>query len=304
MSKKDLKPKLEYRGLLDHMESKGINFIETSRKDAQHFLETRNYYFKVTSYRSNFSKINGQYVDLDFAYLQDLAAIDAGLRRYLTDITLAVEHGLKVKILDLITKNKLEDGYSIIQEFRKSNPRSYGRTLSYLMSNRYASDLYKKHHSEPSAWVFLEVATFGDLSQFIEFYNDKYPNRMLKRIVSNLKFAKNIRNASAHSNPIIVNLFSPREFIAQPTQAITSEAYNMDIDNKLIHDMKIHDLVSLFYLNKILTSDEAREHVHNHGINDVIDRFNKHSDYYKTVPSVILFRDALNKMIDFQLEHK
>lgn len=302
MSKKDEKPKLEYLELLDHMESKGISFNKTNRVDAEKFLESRNYYFKVTSYRTNFSKINGKYVDLDFAYLQDLAAIDANLRRFLTDITLAVEHGLKVKLLDLITKNKSEDGYSIVQEFRHSHPKSYSRTLSYLKNNQYASDLYKKHHAEPSIWVFLEVATFGDLSQFIEFYNEKYPNKTLRKIVSNLKFAKNIRNAAAHSNPIIVNLFSPREFIPNPTQTIISEAQLMKIDIKLINDMKIHDLVALFYLNKLLNSAASRKYVHNHGITKVIERFNKHTHYYTTTPSIALFRDALNKMIDFQLQ--
>lgn len=303
MSKKDKKPKLEYLQLLDHMESKGINFIKTTRIEAEKFLESKNYYFKVTSYRTNFSKVNGKYVDLDFAYLQDLAAIDAGLRRYLTDITLAVEHGLKVKLLDLITKNTLEDGYSIVQEFRKSRPKSYGRTLFYLKNNQYASDLYKKHHSEPSAWVFLEVATFGDLSQFIEFYNEKHPNRALRKIVANLKFAKNIRIAAAHSNPIIVNLFSPNEFIPTPTQAITSEAQLMGIDIRLITDMKIHDLTALFYLNKMLNSTEARTHIYYQEIDNIIDRFNRHIEYYKAVPSITLFRDSLKKMIDFQLKN-
>ena len=304
MSKKDEKPKLTYLSLLNHMESKGITFNKGSRINAEKFLENKNYYFKVTSYRTNFSKINGKYVNLDFTYLQDLAAIDANLRRFLTDITLAVEHGLKVKLLDLITKNKSEDGYSIVQEFRRSNPKSYSRTLSYLKNNRYASDLYKKHHAEPPVWVFLEVSTFGDLSQFIEFYNKKHPNKTLRKIVANLKFAKNIRNAAAHSNPIIVNLFSPNEFIPKPTQVIISEAHLMKIDNKLITDMKIHDLIALFYLNKLLNSAESRKHVYKKGINDVINRFNKHADYYKTVPSIALFRDSLQKMIDFQLENQ
>lgn len=153
-----------------------------------------------------------------------MAAIDASLRRCLTDITLAVEHGLKVKILDLVTKNDDEDGYTIVQEFRKKNPKSYGRVLSYLKANKYSQDLYKKHHNEPAIWVFLEVAPFGDLSQFIEFYASKYPNKTLRTITANMKFAKNIRNAAAHSNPILVNLFTPKEFIARPTQTVVSEA--------------------------------------------------------------------------------
>jgi abortive infection bacteriophage resistance protein len=148
--KYDLKPKLSYLALIDSMKQRGITFEITSENEAEAFMESNNYYFKLAAFRKNFPKNNGKYINLDFAYLQDLAAIDACIRRYLSDMSLAVEHGLKVKILDLITKNTNEDGYAIVQEFRRKNPRSYGRVLSYLRSNRYSHDLYKKHHVEPA----------------------------------------------------------------------------------------------------------------------------------------------------------
>lgn len=300
MSKKAEKPKESYLELIASMKRRGITFNITSEKAAEAFMESNNYYFKLASYRKNFPKINGKYINLDFAYLQDIAAIDASLRRFLSDITLAVEHGLKVKILDLITKNAAEDGYSIVQEFRTNNPKSYGRVLSYLRANRYSHDLYAKHHNEPAIWVFLEVAPFGDLSQFIEFYFNKYPTKALKTIVANMKFAKNIRNAAAHSNPILVNLFTPKEFLPHPTQAIISEASLMNIDNSLLNDIKIHDLIALFYLNKLLTSPAAREHFHNHGM-PVIERFNRHPEYYQTIASINQFKEILGNIIDYQV---
>jgi len=300
MSKKTEKPKESYLELIASMKRRGITFKVTSEEAAESFMESNNYYFKLASYRKNFPKINGKYINLDFAYLQDIAAIDASLRRFLSDITLAVEHGLKVKILDLITKNYAEDGYSIVQEFRSNNPKSYGRVLSYLSANRYSHDLYTKHHKEPAIWVFLEVAPFGDLSQFIEFYFNKYPTKVLKTIVANMKFAKNIRNAAAHSNPILVNLFTPKEFLPHPTQTIISEASLMNIDNSLLNDMKIHDLIALFYLNKLLTSNAAREHFHNHGMK-VIERFNRHPEYYQTIASINQFKEILGNIIDYQV---
>jgi abortive infection bacteriophage resistance protein len=300
MSKRDEKPKKSYLELITSMKNRGIAFDITSEEVAESFMESNNYYFKLASYRKNFPKINGKYTNLDFAYLQDLAAIDASLRRFLSDITLAVEHGLKVKILDLITKNVEEDGYSIIQEFRRAKPKSYGRVLSYLQANKYSHDLYSKHHSEPAVWVFLEVAPFGDLSQFIEFYFTKYPSRTLSTIVANMKFAKNIRNAAAHSNPILVNLFTPQEFLPNPTQAVVSEASLMNVDNLMLTDMKIHDLVALFYLNKKLTSNAARKHFHEHGIR-VIKRFDRHSEYYQTIASVKQFKKILANIIDYQV---
>ncbi|WP_152551072.1 Abi family protein [Secundilactobacillus oryzae] len=302
MSKAEDKPKQRYLELISSMKGRGISFNTTSEVEAEAFMESNNYYFKLASYRKNFPQTDGQYINLDFAYLQDMAAIDASLRRCLTDITLAVEHGLKVKILDLVTKNDDEDGYTIVQEFRKKNPKSYGRVLSYLKANKYSQDLYKKHHNEPAIWVFLEVAPFGDLSQFIEFYASKYPNKTLRTITANMKFAKNIRNAAAHSNPILVNLFTPKEFIARPTQTVVSEAQLMGIDNSLMHDMKIHDLVALFYLNKILTSDVARQHFYNHG-KRVMNRLNRHADYYQAVASINQFKATLNNIIDYQISN-
>lgn len=300
MSQKDNKPKQTYLELIESMKARGIRFEITSEQDAESFMESKNYYFKVASYRKNFPKNDGMYIDLDFAYLQDMAAIDASLRRYLSDVTLAVEHGLKVKILDLITKNKKEDGYLIVQEFRKEKPKSYGRVLSYLKSNQYSQALYKKHYKEPSIWVFLEVSPFGDLSQFVEFYYHKYPSKNLKTIISNMKFAKNIRNAAAHSNPILVNLFTPEEFLAKPTQAVVSEARLMDIDPILLTDMKVHDLVALFYLNKILTSNAARKHFYESG-RKVITRLSRHPGYYSSAVSIELFKKIFSNIIDYQL---
>lgn len=295
------KQKLTELELIKNMRDKrGIKFNLTTEKEAEIFMKSANYYFKVGSYRKNFSKTNGKYDNLDFAYLQDLAAIDVTLRRYLSNVALAVEHGLKVYILNLISNNFNEDGYTIVQEFRKIEPKSYGRTLSFLKSNTYLKGLYKKYRESPPVWVFIEVITFGDLSKFIEFYFSKYPNKTLKTIVSNLKFAKNIRNATAHSNPILINLFAKDNFLNRPTQSVVSEAHKMGIEKNFLSDIKIHDLTALFYLNKLLTTNIARKHFYEDGL-QVIHRFNKHLEYYESVSTINKFKVIFSKMIDYQI---
>ncbi len=60
-------------------------------------LDNVNYYFKLASYRVNFPKnYDKKYINLDFAYLTDLASIDMQLRDYLLDLSLDIEHGIKV----------------------------------------------------------------------------------------------------------------------------------------------------------------------------------------------------------------
>lgn len=101
--------------LIQHLKAKGITFNYMSTSEAQRMLDTTNYYFKLSSYRKNFVKSSqGRYINLDFAYLTDLAAIDAQLREYLLELTLDIEHGIKTFIITNVSNNPNEDGYSII----------------------------------------------------------------------------------------------------------------------------------------------------------------------------------------------
>lgn len=63
--------------------------------------------------------------------------------------------------------------------------------------------------------------------------------------------------------------------------------------------MKIADLSALFYLNKRLTSPVARKHTKSDGYK-LLERFEKHPDYYKPNNPINTFKKQLKKMIDFQ----
>jgi hypothetical protein len=89
-----MKDKFTYPEMIQHMHHKGITFEHTSSKEVRKILSNTNYYFKLTGYRRNFSKIDGKYVDLDFAYLLDIASIDCQLRIFLLEMSLNVEHAL------------------------------------------------------------------------------------------------------------------------------------------------------------------------------------------------------------------
>lgn len=42
--------------LIRHLKTKGITFNYMNTSEAQHMLDTTNYYFKLGSYRKNFAK--------------------------------------------------------------------------------------------------------------------------------------------------------------------------------------------------------------------------------------------------------
>ncbi|HBF75761.1 MAG TPA: DNA-binding protein [Lactobacillus sp.] len=284
--------------LIAHMKQKGIKFNITSENDARVMLEQKNYYFKLTSYRKNFPKIDNQYQNLDFAYLTDLASIDMQLREYLLDLSLDIEHGIKVKLMSLISNDPSEDGYSIVQDFKAKNGQSYEKTINYLKKNRYLHDLYEKHHAEPSIWVFFEVMTFGTLSIFVDFYLKRSHKKAVKRIHNYLKFTKNIRNACAHNNPLLVNLFSEREFLRHPSAPVSTASKEIGISSQYLNDLKVNDLVSLFYLHQTIQSPALGNHRVRQG-KRLINRFHRHSDWYADNVNITTFIKILTVLVDY-----
>ena len=72
----------------------------------------------------------------------------------------------------------------------------------------------------------------------------------------------------------------------------------MGIDRGYLQDSKINDLVALFVMTKSLNSKEAISHISQQATN-VLNRFDKHVDYYANVPSVQQFKKLFSKMIDY-----
>lgn len=293
------KPMMNSAQLVKHMKSKGIKFDIVSPKDAEFVLNNINYYFKVASYRVNFPKNqNGQYANLDFAYLTDLASIDMQLRDYLLDLSLDIEHGIKVMLLHQMSEDPHEDGYQIVQAFKDEFPKQFKGTLISFKNNRYEQDMYQKHHKNIPIWVFMEIITFGTLSQFVDFYYESHSFKRIKPVYNHLKFSKNIRNACAHNNPLLLNLFSEREFLPHPSGPVRSAAKAIGVPNNYLNDLKINDLVSTFYLHKIVQSHKMSEHRVRQGLR-LIERFHRHKEWYADNVKLNSFFSILHTMIDY-----
>ena len=105
--------------LVPHMKEENIKFEKSSEKDAIKYLSENNNYYNVTVYKNNFVKyqcgeFKGKYIDLDFAYLRDLAIIDYRTRLLLFKMIIDIEHYLKIRILNTIENIDEEDGYNIV----------------------------------------------------------------------------------------------------------------------------------------------------------------------------------------------
>ena len=147
--------------LISHMKIKGIKFDIAKEEDAKVFLQNNNYYMKLASYRANYDKqkSSDKYINLDFAYLQELSTIDMHLRYLILQMCLDVEHALKTRLLKDIEDNPEEDGYDIIRRFVTKYERSC-QNIQKHKSSEYCRELIEKYYPYFPAWVFVELISF------------------------------------------------------------------------------------------------------------------------------------------------
>lgn len=254
-----LKKELTYDEQIDYMEYKGIKFNLISKKDAKDMLMNRNYYFKLSVYRKLFKKgDNNKYIFLDFKHLIDLSSIDMGIRYFLLQMTLDVEHAAKVSLIHDLTQNSRVNDYLIVSQFKNKNKNFFQNIEKRFAHTKYMTDFHSKRQSQISYWVLIELLDMGGLVTFLNFYVNHvvYKTGAISTDVKNsqklLVYAKNIRNCTAHSNPFIYNIFDNK--IAARSQLV-SYANVIGIDSKTIRFDKVNDLVALFQLHKYLCSD-------------------------------------------------
>lgn len=209
-------------------EEKGITFNYMDTLEAEAHLGNKNNYLRTASYRKNYDKHEtgdhvGKYIQLDFAYLVELSKLDMYLRTYLLQMCIDVEHAIKVSIIADIEKNVAEDGYTIVNDFLAKNPDIVG-SISKKADSVFTGDLIQKYfrlcyvfdrkseyiHTETlksdcPVWVLVEVLAFKDFLRFAEYYTKCYPNR-LSLNYKLLNTVRNLRNACAHNNCILISL--------------------------------------------------------------------------------------------------
>lgn len=222
-----MKKLLSIEELIEHMKKKGITFNKVSEIEAKEFLQKNNYYMKLAAYRSNYEKCpkgsrrEGQYKNLDFGYLKELSTLDMYLRYIIIDMCLDIEHAIKVKLIDSITKNPLEDGYDIVKKFlAQDNGFRILKNIRSHKSGEYCKDLINKYYPYFPVWVFVELISFGDLLYFCSFYERTYGEKIVNNILMNT--IRDMRNAAAHSNCILNKMTEKID----PTKQVNSELSN------------------------------------------------------------------------------
>lgn len=296
-----MKQLLSTQNLIKHMKSKGITFNYDKELEVIDFLENHNYFFKLYAYRANYQKIKtgprkGQYICLDFAYLRELSVLDYHLRELILNMSLNIEHALKVMLIKDIEANPLEDGYHLVQVWDARSSRKVPGLKSELQKveaqsrTSYCQNLIRKNHGRPyPIWVVCELISFGTLCKLIKTYDQLYPGR-LPFDVNLLFHIRDIRNAAAHNNCLINDLTPARYAFNLSTQGteITRHVASISQISKRTRIQKlsnkpIYDFVTLLYLfPKIVHSSKILKKTRGALLDLFLYRMARHKRYFYT----------------------
>lgn len=288
-----LQPKLTFEEMIQHLIRKNVKFEYMNEEDATNFLKVNNYFFRLTSYRTNFTKdAVGKYINLDFAMLRDLSVIDSQLRRFVLNISLSVEHNLKTVLLEAITNDTNEDGYTIIKDFLSHSSLSINELWGHArrQENTLTYSMYQKYKTDPPVWVIFEIISFPHLVRFAEFYeqtNSKNLSRKVKKAIPYLKYVKYLRNGAAHNNPLIRDL-KGRDFFYSKEEEKLNDVRNFVrkvkgieprhykyLKNRTLH----HLMATLFVYDNLCTSVDAKRHTFKE-YEEFVDRCKKNKNIY------------------------
>lgn len=301
------KPMLNANGLINHLQNKGVKFSVMSDIDAESYLSQNNNFFKLTSYRKNYSKYTdgpnkGKYEHLDFAYLIELARIDVEVRFILLKMCLDIEHFLKVYLIkfveDMVAAGTGEDGYKIVNDYiaydnnqsvdikdgNRKKQVKLEEKLKQNIGNPYCGNLFKNYKDDMPIWALVEIISFGDLLDILDFchvvHSMELPvdRRCLDRV-------RQIRNATAHNN-CIINDFQPTNNTMNTPAFITkyliSAGIGQNMRKKKLSNLRINQIVHLFYAyDKIVNGNHTRSSRVKE-LQDLLEnRMTEHSEYFK-----------------------
>lgn len=301
--------------LISKMEKKNIAFELISKEEAVEYIRANNNYFKLSAYRKNYEKdANGNYIDLDFAMLKDLAIIDMRMRYVFVHMALDIEHFAKVKLLRALEEETSydEDGYAIVSGFldflsdsdntnNTHHRDNLEREIYNNFSNPYIGQIIQKHGRDFPVWAFVEVITLGDFIRFYKYCAVTLWSRELSEDYYLLLTVKELRNAAAHSNCLINDLIT-KDSIHKPNynvvRALSAGSITKNQRDIKMGNVRMRQITTLLYThNHLVTSDGVKTHIGDE-LHKVVERMNRNIGYYDNNKTIKTSFDFFEKIVD------
>lgn len=303
------RPKLTVDEQIEHMKSKGISFNIVSEDEAKHFLEDNTYYFKVKSYAKNYDvyqagENEGQYVNLEFAYLKDLSIIDMHLRHFILTASIDLEHALKVRFLKDFNASP-DDGYILVEKYLREYPDVL-EEIKRKKENSYTSDLVCKLLDEGFAiWNIIELLSLKDFLVLYKRFYEEYPDALTgPNLYYPMQAVRKLRNAAAHNNCLINSLRKPYEgspqYNSHVNKLITKVIASPESRRKNKSNQVIYDFITMLSLiSDVIPNEKMRIKILGQVRTLFQDRMLRNKDYYSKESSITSAYSFVNKIVDF-----
>ncbi|MBQ6024171.1 MAG: Abi family protein [Lachnospiraceae bacterium] len=304
------KPILNIEEQIAYLKSKGVRFEIMNEEDAKEYLSFHNNYFKLTAYRKNYNKHpdgekKGQYINMDFAYLVDIAVIDMHLRYEIVHMALNIEHFVKLQLLRKVVEFN-EDGYQIIQDYidqlSDTQRERFDGEIARNKGNIYCGDIIDKYEGKYPIWALIEIISFGRLVSLYGFCAERFNDKEMNDNYFRLLTCKEIRNASAHSN-CILNDLRAESSTHRTNGSVTTELMRIagmkpNFRKNRMSNARIQQIVTFLYMHdKLITSEGVRSAVREE-LGKVLIRMYKNIDYYQDNLQIRNTFDFLKIVID------
>ncbi len=324
------KNKLSIDEQIIHMKDKGIQFNIVSEDEAKDYLFKNNYYFRLKAYAKNYEKYNsgdnsGKYFKLEFAYLKELAIIDMQFRELVFFLTQDIEHYMKKQLLNDLSIESEEDGYSIIKEVFFEN--EIGDICSKKMGKSACRDLIIRYGTDWAIWNFVEILSLSETIRLYDHFYSKYDHKKYKNICGLLYSVRYMRNATAHNNCLLnsikqryttsgdvlnlslYNSLCNTKLIAQTEEvcqenatgeyAITRKRLRKWMENPVIHDF----IATIEAYKIIVSSSELKSH----RLKSIVDFFNirvvRNKEFFHANQPLITAYKFIKKYLDFSIKN-
>lgn len=234
----------------------------------------------------------GQAIDVDCAYLYDLAALDTELRKLVMAVCLDVEQSLRAVFLADCRQAGAED--SLVKDYVSSD-------AEYLHA-AYAPDNVDILTRAPFAGVpienlplsdFLEILQFGSFQRLLRFFYSVSAPALYGRPAApferDLDALRHIRNAAAHNTGLISRLSQAEPF--RRNLRLLSLLGRRGIRHKTLSTNMakpvIHDLMSLVWLYRSLLPPPRTDRLRQQFSAFLEERCTAHGAYYEKSPTLL-----------------
>lgn len=307
--------KLTVQEQVEHMKSRGISFEIVTEEEAKEYLENNNYFFKLKAYDKMFETYQtgekkGKYVNLELAYLKEMAILDMHLRHFILKTSVDLEHTIKVRFMQDFN-NSESDGYEIVEIYLNAYPDVRDKILKKKEAS-YCSDLIDKLEKEGYAvWNIIEILSFGDFINLYDLFYETFPEAKSGLLFTYpMRSIKNLRNAAAHNNCILNQLTrAKREDVRENKKVISFVANIKTIGKKqrmnCMSMQVVHDFVTMLYvIDKAVISEGMRENILLSLDNLINGRMIKNGVYFSKNNNLMAVYDFVKKIVDTLLSEE